>query len=221
MIQIKDSYGKLRFVIEFLHGGKYEVCADHLQEAIDWIIDSWDDSDIENSSHFMSPADQAEHEKDNTLECFIQGGNACLYTTYTGFDIAVTSEEDNPFYDFWTLDTKQNIERIFNVIDKTLFTITGKLTYDRVGDALEKLVEMMIAYEGESESLDSIGEFGNCTLLDLLEGAYWHYTGNAGNQFSRTYELKNIIGEIYSPGMGCGDEENAAYQALHTLDTNK
>ena len=98
--QLKDSYGQRRFKIAFVNGGNYEVCADHLQEAIDWIIDYWDDSDIENSGHFMSPDDEAENEKDGFLEDYIQGGNAGHYTNYTGFDIHIISEEENQHCDF-------------------------------------------------------------------------------------------------------------------------
>lgn len=95
--KLKDSYGKVRFIIVVRDGGEYEVCADHLQEALDFIIDYWDEQDTDNqSSHFL---DLSEY-KESQYEWFISGGNAGRYTSYTGDDIHVTSEEENPIYDF-------------------------------------------------------------------------------------------------------------------------
>ncbi len=111
----------------------------------------------------------------------------------------------------------KSIERVFNVINNSLFTINGKLDYFRLMDCLEKLCSLIEEYEGETECIWSMGEYGDCTLDDLIIGAYWHFTEWHSGQASKSYSTMCILGGIYSPGCEDVDEENAAYQMLNEM----
>lgn len=115
--------------------------------------------------------------------------------------------------------TTRNIERLFNVIDKSLFTITGKLDYDRLTDALIVLANEINKTDTD-ESIWYLGECGNCTLGDLIPGAYWHFTEWHGGQWSKGYAALSALGQIFDPGMSCGEDDNEAYQALETMATD-
>lgn len=113
----------------------------------------------------------------------------------------------------------RNIERLFNVIDKSLFFITGTLDYERITDALIVLSNELINTETD-ESIWYLGECGNCMLGDLIEGAYWHFTEWHSGQFSKGYAALSALGQIFDPGMSCSDEDNTCYQSLNELAEN-
>ena len=108
------------------------------------------------------------------------------------------------------------LNRLFNVIDKSLFTICGKLDYARITDAITRLADTVQDTETD-ESTWAIGEFGACTLGDLIVGAYWHYTEWHSGQFSDGYAALCALGAVFSPGMGGPEEDNEVYQALNAL----
>ena len=118
---------------------------------------------------------------------------------------------------------EHNIERIkfiFRIIDRSLFSIDGKLDYDGLTESLYSLAYQIdkLPPEYETESLWNYGEFGNCTLGDLIIGAYWHFTEWHEGQNSDTYKALCTLGKILSPGMSSPeDEENIAYTALNEL----
>lgn len=111
----------------------------------------------------------------------------------------------------------KNIERLFNVIDNSLFMTTGKLDYDRITDAILVLCKEISNYEGETEFMWSIGEYGLCDLGDLIVGAYWHYTEYYNGMGSKNYAALCALGEILRPNMALVEEENEAYIALNNL----
>lgn len=111
---------------------------------------------------------------------------------------------------------QRNIERLFNVIDRSLFRIDGTLDYDRVTDALIKLANTISDTETD-ETVWSIGEFGECNLGDLIVGAYWHFTEWHSGQWSKGYEALSALSRIFSPGMSSVEPDNAAYQALEAI----
>jgi len=113
------------------------------------------------------------------------------------------------------MNTK-NIVRLFNVVDRSLFTILGRLEYDRLTDAIIKLADTLNEVETD-ESIWYIGEFGACCLDDLIIGAYWHYTEWHGGQNSKGYAALCALGQIFEPNMSSVEEENLAYQALNEL----
>ena len=108
----------------------------------------------------------------------------------------------------------KNIERLFNVVNRSLFRIDGNLDYERTTQAIIKLCSAINDYDGESESLWYLGEFGDCMLDDLIAGAFWHYTEYHGGQYSIGYAALSALGSIYDPGMESGVPDNPAYQEL-------
>lgn len=113
--------------------------------------------------------------------------------------------------------TKRNIARLFNVIDNSLFMVTGSLGYDRITSAIVDLSDLVNHYDGETMDIWGIGEFGTCCLSDFIVGAYWHYTEWHGGQYSESYVALCALGRVFSPGMSGPEEENEAYQALNTM----
>lgn len=104
----------------------------------------------------------------------------------------------------------QNIKDLFGEISKTLFTTDGKLTYSEVQDKLILLCDLLIKTEIDVWNL---GECDDATLPDLIIGAYWFFTENHKNQFSKEYECLSALGLIYKPGCSSKESENVAFIA--------
>ncbi len=115
----------------------------------------------------------------------------------------------------------RNIERLYNVAYNTIFTINGKLPYERVTACIIKLVDMVANTETEEFTLQTVGEFNEACLSDLIIGAYWHYSEWHGGQDSAGYAALCALGRIYWPNMETGPEqetgEYCAYELLHQL----
>lgn len=111
----------------------------------------------------------------------------------------------------------KNIERLFKVVDNSLFTINGKLSYDRLQDALIILANTVHSYEGDTEQIWYIGEYSSCCLSDLITGAYWHFTDWHGGQDSKSYATLCALGQVFNPGMEVSEIDNMAYQMLNQL----
>ena len=119
---------------------------------------------------------------------------------------------------------KRNIARYFRVIDSSLFMVCGNLDYERVTDAIIKLANAVDEYDGDTESIWCIGEFGECCLSDLIVGAYWHFTEWHGGQWSKGYAALSALGQVFQPGMTSIESERAdgspavfAYDALEDM----
>ena len=69
-----------------------------------------------------------------------------------------------------------SIKRLYSVIDNSLFTINGKLDYDRITAATIALAVAVHEYEGDNDDMWYIGEYGACDLASFIVGAYWHYS---------------------------------------------
>ena len=113
--------------------------------------------------------------------------------------------------------TPKSINRIFNVIDNSLFTINGTLDYGRVTEAIILLADQVHNFEGDSTELWHIGECGACCLDDLIIGAYWHYTDWHKGQYSKEYEALCALGRVFEPNMSTGSTDNEAYLALEAM----
>jgi len=111
----------------------------------------------------------------------------------------------------------KNINNLFKVINNSLFTIEGKLSYNRITDAIIALSNEIDDFDGETESIWSIGEFGECFMDDLLIGAYWHYTGWHDGQGSKSYAALCCLGKVYTPNYDMPNPENFALQQLNIL----
>ena len=110
-----------------------------------------------------------------------------------------------------------DIAKLFDTINESLFMTTGTLDYADVTDSIIELAEAIKSYDGDSTELWHIGESSMCCLDDLIIGAYWHYTEWHGGQSSRGYLALSSLGTIYVPHVECGDDENEAYKALETM----
>lgn len=117
----------------------------------------------------------------------------------------------------------KNIQRYFRVIDNSLFMVTGNLDYDRITDAIIALANAVHEFDGDTEQICYIGEFGACCLSDLIVGAYWHYTEWHGGQWSKGYAALSALGQIFSPGMTSieseKDDGSASYDAYLALES--
>lgn len=112
--------------------------------------------------------------------------------------------------------TRNNIERLFKVIDNSLFMTTGKLDYDRVTDAFIKLADLVHDSDLD-ESIWYLGEFSHCCLSDLIVGAYWHYSDWHAGQYSKSYQALCALGQIFSPGMSSLDSDSSEFFAYEML----
>lgn len=74
-------------------------------------------------------------------------------------------------------------------------------------DLCEALIELCDAIDTEDETNWDLGEFLDCSLGDLLPGAYWALTEWHGGQSSPEYRALCAIGGIFSPGMSCPPKE--------------
>ena len=117
--------------------------------------------------------------------------------------------------------TLSTINRLYSVIDNSLFMVTGKLDYDRITDALISLSNAVHEYGGDNDDMWAIGEFEMASLPDLITGAYWHFTEWHGGQWSNGYAALSALGQVFQPGMTSGPEPDSsefeAYQALNTI----
>jgi hypothetical protein len=112
--------------------------------------------------------------------------------------------------------TLKNIKRLKNVIDKSLYTITGKLPYSRITDAITGLANLVTEYPDDSEDIWFM-EDNYCGIASLIVGAYWHYTDWHAGQRSPEYAALSALGQVFNPGMSLPEDDNDAYRALNSL----
>ena len=108
--------------------------------------------------------------------------------------------------------TKQVFDEIMN---SELFRIDGKTI-----NLPEIILELCQAINGEDETNWYLGEGLECSLSDLIPGAYWSLTEWHGGQWSEEYAALCALGSIFSPGMTCPPEsgeypEWTAYDACN------
>ena len=109
----------------------------------------------------------------------------------------------------------KQIIRLHRIIEANLCTFKGSLDYDRVTDAIIALTD---AINNESGEIDwYLGEHGYVDLIELITGAYWHYTEWHGGQYSKGYLALSKLGSIFEPNMEPVDTDNLAYILLDEL----
>lgn len=72
----------------------------------------------------------------------------------------------------------------------------------------------------EADEADwNLGELLDCSLPDLIVGAYWALTEWHGGQHSSTYAAMCSLGRVFNPGYASGPEEGTseeyAYQVVN------
>ena len=113
--------------------------------------------------------------------------------------------------------TLRRINRLYRVIDNSLFMVTGNLDYSRITDATERLAHAIAEYDGDNDDWLYIGECRACALADYIVGAYWHFSEWHGGQWTDSYRALCALGRIFDPGMTYPEIDNEAYQALNAL----
>ena len=114
-----------------------------------------------------------------------------------------------------------DIKAQFEIVDRELFTINGQLDYSETIEALNTLSMMVDEYKApddDNSELWTVGEYGCCSLDNLLIGAYWFCSECHNRQNSIEYCLSCTIGSFYTPNYVTGPElqssEVDAYNAL-------
>jgi len=110
----------------------------------------------------------------------------------------------------------KNIERLFNVVNRSLFRVDGKLDYNRLTNTITRLCDVLADTETD-EDVWAIGEFTECSLSDLIVGAYWHYSEWHSGQWSTGYFALCALGRIVNPGMTGIEKDNDAYLMLNSM----
>ena len=112
----------------------------------------------------------------------------------------------------------EKIEQLFNTIQNELLTINGSMDYYEITEAIITLSNEVHNYnDSDTESLWWIGEGGYCDLVDMITGAYWHYSEWHAGQSSQGYLALSTLGQIYTPNMETVDGDNSVYIELNTL----
>lgn len=97
--------------------------------------------------------------------------------------------------------------------------------YEGFMNQIIELSNAVADYEGETESIWYLGEYGDYTLDALLVGAYWHFVEYHTGQFSLSYAALSAIGRVFNPGMTNGPEPESAelyvYETLNQLADNQ
>lgn len=117
--------------------------------------------------------------------------------------------------------SEKKIQKHFDKINETLFTINGTLSYTEVLEELEAMCQEIKDTETDEFIWGTMGEGGMACLGDLLVGAYWFLTYYHGGQDSIEYRVFSRIGEIYNPGCVDGPQEESGeedtYKALEVI----
>jgi len=110
-----------------------------------------------------------------------------------------------------------NISRLYKLIDNNLFTICGKLNYNRITDAIIKLSNLVHEYPGDSDDIWHLSN--NCLegVADIIIGAYWHYADWHSGQWSHEYAALYALSQVFEPGMSSIEFDNETYKALETI----
>lgn len=107
------------------------------------------------------------------------------------------------------------IKALFNTVQSDiLFTDE----YNEIQDNLIKLCELINEYEGLTESLWYVGEFSDCTLDELLIGAYWHFTEWHEGQDSKSYSTLCALGSVFTPNCSTLDKDSPAHNVYKCLE---
>ena len=111
-----------------------------------------------------------------------------------------------------------SINRLHNLVERSLFYINPTLDYGRIIEVLEALGNAVHAYESDDTAdLWSVGEFGHSSLPDTIEGAYWHLTDWHEGEGSTSYYALCALGSVFNPGMSTPNPDNEVYKALEDM----
>jgi hypothetical protein len=102
------------------------------------------------------------------------------------------------------MTTKQIFEE---VLGSNLFRIDGKDI-----DLPRRVIDLCDAIKAEQETDWFMNEGGECTLDQFIIGAYWSFSQWHRGQESIEYAALSALGDIFSPGMSSGPEDDTGEQ---------
>jgi hypothetical protein len=84
--------------------------------------------------------------------------------------------------------------------------------------ALANAVHALDHTDDDTEHIwGSVGEHTECPLGDLIVGAYWSLSEWHGGQASDTYAALCALGQVFSPGMSNGPEEDSCEYGVYEM----
>ena len=103
--------------------------------------------------------------------------------------------------------------RVFHrIMNSAVFRVDGPKI-----DVLSALTVLCECIQGDDEPAWDAGEGLECTLGDLIVGAYWALAECHAGQASPEYAALCLLGEIYTPYREAGPEENTGEQIAYDL----
>jgi hypothetical protein len=101
-----------------------------------------------------------------------------------------------------------NTKQIFDeILASNLFRTNGKDI-----DLPQKVIDLCAAIKAEDETDWYMNECGECTLDEFIIGAFWSFAQWHGGQSSPEYAALCALGDIFSPGMSSGPEDDTGEQ---------
>jgi hypothetical protein len=93
--------------------------------------------------------------------------------------------------------------------------ILGSNLFRRDGKEIDlplRVIDLCEAIKADDETDWFMNEGGECTLDEFIIGAYWSFTQWHRGQESIEYAALSALGDIFSPGMSSGPEEDTGEQ---------
>jgi hypothetical protein len=122
------------------------------------------------------------------------------------------------------MNTIDKIEKLHGELEASIFTINPVFSYDGLAGKFIELCELIEDVE-ETEDWCYIGEWGYCDLYSMIVGAFWYYEEWKTGIDSDGHAAYCALNNIFSPGMGCGPEEESremdCYNYLNKMVTGE
>ena len=87
-----SEFWENRYEIELNHAPGFIVYASNLQDALDYMIDFWEETESDNPGYFLS---EKEIKEEEYLEEYVYGGNYCRYTSFGWHEMIVRETRVN------------------------------------------------------------------------------------------------------------------------------
>ncbi len=142
----------------------------------------------------------------------LPAGEYCFQIDGKGqFDVA---------WSVWRVFSETEIEskRIVSAFDEIMLSEVFRLDGPAI-DLPEALIELGNAvHAADSEEIDwCLGEGGEADLASLIVGSYWSLSEWHGGQASLSYAALCSLGQVFTPGMESGPEEESEESAVYEL----
>ena len=184
-----------------------------------------EDSDIEEVQQWL--AENFEGQYTGLVFEPLDGGPEFAHQPAWGFptDCHLVKVHGHPVTD--TPDPIATITALHSLIEARLFLLrefhSGQ-TYGALTVELTELANMVHAFDGDTDDLWAIGEHTSCGLADMIPAAFWHFSEWHGGQDSPSYAALSALGQVFSPGMSNGPEEETSeldtFNQLAIMATN-